>query len=316
MKTMRFKPFGGLEQLGLAEATIPEPGPDQILVQVAATSVNPIDWKLRGGLLRWIVGVVGLPATPCFDFSGTVRQVGAAVADFKAGDRVFGMLSLKTLGAAAEYLVVDARRAAPCPAALDFPEAAGLPLAGMTALQALRDRGGLRPGQRVLVIGAAGGVGHYGVQIAKAMGAHVTGVCSGGNVELARSLGADAVIDYTRDDPKTIQPPFDVILDAVMNRPFGYWRGLLGANGVYISLLSKPSHMLHALTLPLYSHQRLRFTTVKPNRDDLAYLSALAQADRLRTVIDSVHPLAELQAAMRKSQGGRARGKVIVQIES
>jgi len=311
---MRFKRYGGLGQLTLVEAPSPMPDSKQILVEVAATSVNPIDWKLRSGMLRWIAGLSGLPATPCFDFAGEVKTLGAEVTDFKVGDRVFGMLSMKTLGAAAEYLVVDAVRAAHTPANLDDRAAAGIPLAGMTALQALRDQGGLKAGQRVLVIGAAGGVGHYGVQIAQAMGAQVTGICGTRNVELVRSLGAGEVIDYNRDDMNTPRTPFDVILDAVMNLPFGHWRPYLSNQGVYVSLLPKPNHILRALTLPLHSRQRLRFTAVKPSRQDLDYLSGLAQQGKLQTAIDSVYPLEELGSALRKSQSGRARGKIIVSV--
>lgn len=316
MQSMQFKPYGGLAQLGPAEIPIPTPGPRQILVEVAASSVNPIDWKLRGGWLRWIVGLAGFPATPCFDFAGTVEAIGAEVAGFKPGDRVFGMSPLKTQGAAAEYLALDAAYAAPVPAALDDRAAAGLPLAGMTALQALRDPGGLQAGQRALIVGAAGGVGHYAVQIAKALGAEVTGVCSGRNIELVRSLGADEVIDYTQGEPAASKPGFDVILDTVMNRPFGAWRPLLAEAGVYVSLLAKPGPWLQARTLPLYSRQRLRFTAVKPNRADLDYLAGLAQQGALRTVIDSVYPLAELAAALGQSQTGRARGKIIVAVKA
>lgn len=316
MKSMQFKAFGGLDQLRRVEAPAQLPGSQQIQVAVAATSINPIDWKLRGGMLRWVVGMLGLPATPCFDFAGEVQAVGTAVEGFKPGDRVFGMLPLKGSGAAAEVLAVDAIHAALMPAALDYAEAAGLPLAGMTALQALRDQGGLRAGQRVLVIGAAGGVGHYAVQIAKAMEAHVTGVCGTRNVDLVRSLGADEVIDYTRDDPLKANAQFDVILDGVMNQPFSRWRALLSESGVYVALVPKPDLLLHALTLPMHARQRLRITTLKPSRSDLSYVADLAQRGLLRTVIDSVHPLEELAAALRKSQTGRARGKIIVTVRA
>jgi NADPH:quinone reductase-like Zn-dependent oxidoreductase len=315
MKAMQIKAFGGLEPLRRVEVPPPEPGPNQILVEVAATSVNPIDWKLRSGLLRWIAGAFGLPATPCLDFAGEVKATGPTVADFTAGDRVFGMLSLKPLGAAAEFLVVDASHAALMPPTLGYTEAAGLPLAGMTAWQALREQGRLQPGQRVLVIGAAGGVGHYAVQIAKAMEAQVTGVCGTWNIELVRSLGADEILDYTRDDWNIPRAPFDVILDTVMNRPFSSWQTRLTDRGVYVSLLPKPSHVLQALTLPLHSRQRLRITSLKPNRAALSQLGDWVQQGRLRTVIDSVYSLEELPAALRKSQSGRARGKIIVSVK-
>ena len=314
MKSMRFKPYGGLEQMRLVNAPPPAPAQGQILVEVAATSVNPVDWKLRSGMLRWITGMAGLPGIPCFDFAGQVKGLGGEVADFAVGDRVFGMLSMRRLGAATEHLVVDAADAALLPASLDYKSAAGIPLAGMTALQALRDQGGLAVGHRALIIGASGGVGHYGVQIAKAMGAHVTGVCGSQNVELVRSLGANEIINYTRADAGTVGEPFDVILDSVMSLPFARWRPHLSNRGVFVSLLPKPDHLLRAWTLPLHSQQRLRFTAVRPNRRDLGFLGDLAEQGKLKTVIDSVHPLEDLAAAMQKSQSGRARGKIIVSV--
>ena len=313
MKTMQFKAFGGLDQLAPVETPPPVPGPGQILVEVAACSVNPIDWKLRSGLLRWLAPL-RLSAVPCFDFAGVVQALGPQAAGFAAGERVFGMLPMAGLGAAAECLAVDAAYVAAMPAGLDFQAAAGLPLAGMTALQALRDQGRLAAGQRVLVVGAAGGVGHYAVQIAKAMGARVAGVCGPRNLDLVRGLGADEVIDYTRDGGGAPAPPFDVVFDTVMSRPFSHWRPSLAGRGVYVSLLPKPGLWLRSLALPLCGRQRVRFTVVKPNRVDLAWLGGLAAAGRLRTVVDSVHPLAGLPAALRKSQSGRARGKIIVQV--
>ena len=185
----------------------------------------------------------------------------------------------------------------------------------MTALQALRDQGRLVANQRVLVVGASGGVGHYAVQIAKALGAKVTGICSTRNIDLVRSLGADDVIDYTRNEMEASAELFDLIFDTVMNQAFSLWRSSLAVQGVYVSLLPQLGLILHSLSLPLYSRQRVRFTFVKPNREDLNYLSGLVQSGQLRTVIDSVHPLAELPAALQKGQTGRARGKIIVAVK-
>ena len=221
MKTIQFNAYGGPEQLILAEVPTPQPGPGQVLVEVAASAVNPIDWKLHSGLLRW-VRPVRFPATPCFDFAGEVKALGPQTSGFKPGERVFGMLPMRAYGAAAEYLAVDAAYVAAMPGNLSFQEAAGLPLAGMTALQALRDQGRLAANQRVLIVGASGGVGHYAVQIAKALGAQVTGVCSTRNIDLVRSLGADAVIDYTRNEAMSQHGPFDLIFDTVMSQAFSH----------------------------------------------------------------------------------------------
>jgi NADPH:quinone reductase-like Zn-dependent oxidoreductase len=316
MKAMQFTPWGGLTSLRQKETAQPEPGPSQILVEVEATAVNPIDWKLRSGAVRWIASAAGLAATPCFDFAGTVRALGTAVEGFQVGDRVFGMRPLRGMGTAAEYLAVEASCASPLPKALSAAEAAGLPLAGLTALQALRYQGGLRAGQQALIIGAAGGVGHYAVQIAKALGAEVTGVCSAGNVEGVRSLGADQVIDYTGDDLNARRGPFDVILDAAVHLPFRQWRPWLAERGVYISLLPKPGLVLQGWALALHTRQRMRFTGAKPNRADLDTLACLAEAGKLRTWIDSTYPLEQLGAALERSRGGRARGKIIVRIDT
>lgn len=315
MQAMQFPPCGGLASLKLAETAQPEPGPGQILVEVAAASVNPIDWKLRSGALRWIVGAAKLSATPCFDFAGTVRAAGTAVEGFQAGDRVFGMRPLRGMGTAAEYLAVDAACAAPMPQALSAAEAAGLPLAGLTALQALRYQGGLRAGQRALIIGAAGGVGHYAVQIAKAFGAEVAGVCGTGNAEAVRSLGADLVIDYARDDLNAPLGRFDVILDAAVQLPFSQWRPWLAERGTYISLLPKPGLIVQGWALALRSRQRMRFTGAKPHRADLDTLACLAEAGKLRTWIDSRYPLEQLGLAFERSRSSRARGKIIIHIQ-
>ena len=315
VKTIQFKAYGGPEQLIPADVPCPDTSANQLLVEVAATSVNPIDWKLHNGMLRW-VRPLRFPSTPCFDFAGVIKAVGTQVSTFKPGDRIFGMLPMQSFGAAAEYLAVDEKYAAPIPSAVSFHEAAGIPLAGMTALQALRDQGCLKPGQRLLVIGGAGGVGHYAIQIGKAMGAHVTGVCSTRNLELARTLGADEVINYARTNLDMPSEAFDVILDTVIDRSFSQWRAWLGPEGIYVSLLPKFGLFLHSLRLKLFSRQRIRFTFVRPNRKDLDYLAGLAQDGLLHTEIDSVHALAELGAALRKSQSGRARGKIIVAVKT
>jgi NADPH:quinone reductase-like Zn-dependent oxidoreductase len=315
MKAMQFQAYGDFKQIALAEIPPPVPGPGQILIEVAASSVNPIDWKLHSGMLRWI-RPVRFPSTPCFDFAGEVKALGGQVSGFHLGDRVFGMLPPQAFGAAAECLVVDQAYAAPLPVGLGFQEAAGLPLAGMTALQALRVLGRLGAQHSVLVIGAAGGVGHYAVQIAKAMGARVTGVCGPRNLDLVRSLGADEIIDYTRAAGKPPAASFDLILDTVMNQTFSHWRSSLAGQGVYVSLLPKAEHLLRSFSLPLYSRQRLRIVFVKPNRADLSYLAELAQSGQLRTVIDSAHPLAELPAAFQNSQSGHARGKIIIAVQA
>lgn len=313
MKAMQFTAYGGPEKLTLAEVPIPVPAAGQILVRVRATSVNPIDWKLQSGMLRW-VKPLRFPATPCFDFSGTVSALGADVSGWTLGNPVFGMLPMAELGAAAEYITLSPRQACRIPGGLDFQAVAGLPLAGMTALQALRDQGRLRSGQNVLVIGAAGGVGHFAVQIATLLGARVTAICGNRNVEFCHGLGAETVLDYTRHDFAVPQAAFDLILDAAGKEPFSRWQPALKPEGRCVALLPSLSLGLQALKLRLLTRQRLGITFVKPRQSDLAWLAEQAAQGRLRTVIDQVFPLEELAAAFEKSRAGHVRGKLIIAV--
>ena len=314
MKAVQFKAYGGTEKLFTVDLPRPEPAEHQLVVEVMATSINPIDWKLHGGMLRWIKPL-RFPSIPCFDIAGAVYATGPGAADFVAGERVFGMMPIQAFGAAAEYAVIDSRLVARMPETLSFQEVAGLPLAGMTALQALRDQGKLQASRRLLVVGAAGGVGHYAVQLGKLMKAHVTGICSTRNVDWVGNLGADKVVDYTQADDIADEEPFDVILDAVTNQAFSHWRPVLAERGVYVSLLPTLDLGLQAVKLNILSSQRIKLTVVKANRADLEYLAEIARQGLLRTVIDQVYSLDELGQALEKSRAGHARGKIIVSIK-
>ncbi len=313
MKAMQFTAYGAPEKLTLAEVPTPAPAAGQILVRVRATSVNPIDWKLQSGMLRW-VKPLRFPATPCFDFSGTVSALGAGVGEWTLGDPVFGMLPMGELGAAAEYVAVSSLQACRIPDGLDFQTMAGLPLAGMTALQSLRDQGQLKPGQNVLVIGAAGGVGHFAVQIATLLGARVTAICGSRNLEFCHGLGAEAVLDYTREDFAVTQAAFDLILDCAGKEAFGRWQPALKPEGRFVALLPSLSLGVQALKQRLCTRQRLGIAFVKPRRSDLAWLAEQVSEGRLRTVVDQVFPLQDLAAAFEKSRAGHARGKIIITV--
>ena len=213
MRAMQYVGYGDPTQLRMTDVPVPKPAPEELLVRVIASSVNPVDWKLYNGSLRYLVPMK-FPAIPGFDIAGEVVGVGKHVERFKTGDRVYASLDNKSGGAAAEYASVGAQAAAPLPKAMGYQQAALIPLAGLTALQALRDKGRLRFGQRCLIVGAAGGVGHLAVQIGKALGAHVTGVCSTANVALVKKLGADHVIDYTKQSDFQGDGGYDVLLDA------------------------------------------------------------------------------------------------------
>ena len=326
VKAITYCDYGTAEVLRLEGIEKPVPADDQILVRIAAAAINPLDWhymrgspyamRLMSGLRRPKELRLGV------DYSGTVEAVGRKVTRFKPGDAVFGGRT----GALAEYVVArESGGVALKPDNLTFEQAAGVPVAAITALQALR-KAGVQPGERVLVNGASGGVGTFTVQIAKALGAHVTGVCSTRNVELVRSLGADDVIDYKQDDYTAGAARFDVIIDNVGNHPLLANRRALEDDGRYILIggggpedgqwigpMIKP---LKALLLRPFVSQRMEFMLADLNPEDLAYLGELMQAGKVTPVIDRRYPLRETPEAIRYLETGRARGKVIITVDS
>ncbi|MDH3310255.1 MAG: NAD(P)-dependent alcohol dehydrogenase [Gammaproteobacteria bacterium] len=314
MRAMQYRHFGGPDQIMAAEVPTPRPTATQLLVKVAGTSVNPVDWKLRrtqGLLYR----PVPFPSIPGADISGKVVEVGGQVTRFKPGDRLFAMASVRFGAACAEYAVVEEQAAAQAPANLPLAEAAALPLAGLTALQSLRDLGGIAAGQHVLIGGAAGGVGHFAVQIAKHHGAHVTAVCSGKHAEFVRGLGADVVIDYTLRKELTVERPYDLVLDLIVRAPLRDFFAVMAPAGVVVSTLPTFSRVSTALLLPFVSRRRVRFTMVKARAADLDQLRMLCEAGKLRPVIDRTFALAELAAAHAYSQQGHAAGKILVTVK-
>lgn len=313
MKAMQYKRYGDPSQLEWVEIERPSPSASQLLVKVAASSVNPIDWKMHDGSLRFVMPVK-FPSIPGFDLAGEVVEVGEGVRTFRPGDRLFALLPGKRCGACAEYAVVEEQVAAPIPSEINGLEAAAIPLAATSALQALRDKAGLTPGQRLLIVGASGGVGHFAVQIAKAMGAHVTGVCSTQNVKMVDDLGADEVIDYLRQFDLSSGEGYDVILDCVVSKPFSEYKKAMKPKAVYIALLPSLSLMAQALLLPVYSRRRIKLFMVKSSGEDLRYIAKLVEAGNLRPVIDSTYPLFDLATAHRKSQAGHVRGKIVIDI--
>jgi NADPH:quinone reductase-like Zn-dependent oxidoreductase len=310
MKAMRYLKYAS-PTLQLREVPEPRPNPRQLLVRVAASSVNPIDWKLRTGALGLLIPSPYVLA-PGFDVAGEVVAVGDEATRFKPGDRVYACVSFRTQGTAAEVCVVDEDLAAPMPAGLADREAAGMPLAGLTALQALRDLGHLQAGQRVLVNGASGGVGHYAVQIARNLGAKVTAVCGPANLDWVGELGADAVIDYTRQSLDTGQP-YDLVFDGVTTLRSREIHRLLTPAGTYVATLPHPDHILRRLQS---GGPRFKVVRLKASGQDLATLAGQAATGRLRTRIDSVYPLDQLAEAYRRSRSGRAAGKIVVDVAS
>ncbi len=310
--------YGSPDVLHLEAVAMPKPGPRDVLVRVRAASVNAADWhQLRGTPLPFRL-VAGL-RRPRFriigcDMAGRVEAVGAAVTRFRVGDDVFGELSRCGFGAFAEYAVAPETALWPKPTSLSFDEAAAIPTAGCTALQGLR-RGGIRSGQRVLVHGASGGVGTFAVQLAKAFGAHVTAVCSARNVELVRSLGADHVLDYTRDDFAATGQRYDLILAANGNRSIRDYRRALAPDGAYVTTGGSNRQLAEALVFgPMLSRgqQKLGNLLVRPSQADLQFLAEAGVAGTVRPVIDQRFPLSEVPAAVRYVEDGRAQGKVVI----
>jgi NADPH:quinone reductase-like Zn-dependent oxidoreductase len=316
--------YGSPEVIRYEDVPKPSPADEEILVRVRAASVNPLDWHYLEGtpyMVRLDAGL-GKPENPRLgvDFSGTVEAVGRKVTRFKPGDEVFG----GKFGALAEYIAVRAERAvAPKPANVTHVQAAAVAIAGITALQGLRDQGHIRAGAKVLVNGASGGVGTFAVQIAKSFGANVTGVCSTKNVELVRSIGADQVVDYTREDITKGAQKYDLILDNVATHSLLDYRRILNPDGRYVMIGSTDTgHWFGWLWKPLQAWIISPFTTQKfgmilaeLNKDDLGTLATLVESGKVTPVIDRTYKLNEAAEALRYLEKGHARGKVVVSIE-
>ncbi|MBV8201786.1 MAG: NAD(P)-dependent alcohol dehydrogenase, partial [Acidobacteria bacterium] len=331
MPTMRaavLTGYGGVERLELREIRRPEPGPGQLLVRVLAAAVNPIDWKIREGRLR-LLRPARLPLVLGFDVAGEVAAIGPEVADFAPGDPVFAMLDGRHGGGYAEYAVTGESTAAGKPEALAWEEAAAVPLAGLTALQALRDLGAVEPGERLAVVGAAGGVGHFGVQLAAALGARVTAVAGPDHQDFVRRLGARRVIDYTQEDFTVLDDEpggpddagsYEVIFDAAGVSSFDVCEPALAAGGAYVTTRPGPAIALAHLRVALsrladrHGVRRAAAVHTRPKGADLSVLADLIAAGRLRPVIDRVYALDEVRQAHAASQAGHPRGKIVLRI--
>ncbi|MEO1763959.1 MAG: NAD(P)-dependent alcohol dehydrogenase, partial [Cyanobacteria bacterium J06629_18] len=279
MKAMVIYKYGDADVLRYEEVEAPKIKPDELLVKVHAAGVNPIDWKIRKGMLKVISGNK-FPMILGFDLAGEVLEVGSQVENFRVRDEIYGSLSVPG-GAYAEFAVVSQKMAAVKPANISFEEAAALPVAALTALQSLRDKANIQPLQTVLVNGASGGVGIFAVQIAKALGAEVTGVCSGKNLDFVKSLGADITIDYTEEDFTKNQVQYDIILDAVAKQTFDSCKKVLKPNGVYVTTLPTFQNMISIGLTSLFGSQKAKFILAQPNTTDLIYLNQLIEAGKL-----------------------------------
>lgn len=313
--------YGSPDVLELKDIDKPVVDDDSVLVRVRAASVNPYDWHFMRGLpyiVRMGEGLRKPKSTISgVDVAGHVEAVGKNVTQFQPGDEVFGQRG----GAFAEYVCAGEKNFVLKPANLTFEQAAAVPMAGFTALQGLRDKGQIQPGQRVLINGAAGGVGTFAVQIAKAFGAHVTGVCSTRNVDMVRSIGADQVVDYTQEDFTRSGQRYDLILDVAGNRSVSDVRRVLGSNGILVVVggpkgrwLGPLIRMLEALVLSRFVSQRMVPFLSKRSKDDLIFLKELIEAGKVTPVIDRTYPLSETPEAIRYLEEGHAQGKVVITV--
>jgi len=321
MKAIIYQRDGSRDVLKLEEVEKPTPADDEVLIKVHAASVNPIDYHLlKHPSFRGVMSAVTKVdfTRPGRDVAGHVEAVGKNVTQFKPGDNVFGTGA----GAFAEYVCAPASAFTLKPEQVSFEQAASAPVAGLTALQGLRDKAQIQPGQKVLINGAAGGVGTFAVQIAKSFGAEVTGVCSTRNVELVRSIGADYLIDYTREDFTASGEHYDVILDLVVNHSFSEHRRALTKKGIYLgggalgidSMIDILTGSITQIALSPFVSQKFTSFIAKLNQEDLRILGELIEARKVTPVIDRRFSLSETADAVSYVEGKHARGKVIVEV--
>lgn len=319
MKAIVCRKYGPPDVLSCEEVEKPIPKDDEVLIRVRAASVNPVDRLFHGKpyVLRLMTGL-RKPKVPRVgtDVAGQVEAVGRNVTQFKPGDEVFGVCK----GAFAEYACTSEARLAVKPANVSYEQAASAPVAALTALQALRDKGQIQPGQKVLINGASGGVGTFAVQIAKSLGADVTAVCSTRNVEIARSIGADRVIDYGREDFTKSGQRYDVVFDLVSNHSLSAYRSLLSSTGTcVIGGAKNPWRILtRAAASPVLSRvfsERFVVFIAKAKRDDLNVIGELMGAGKITPIIDKRYRLNEVPDAIRYLEEGHAQGKIVVSLE-
>jgi NADPH:quinone reductase-like Zn-dependent oxidoreductase len=324
MKAAIHHKYGSPDVIELVDIDIPIPQEDEVLVKVQAASINAYDWHLLtadiflvrlmgGGLLKPKNTVIGA------DIAGRVEAVGGSIKQFKPGDEVYGDIAGRRYGGFSEYVAVPEKPLALKPINLSFEQAAAVPMAAITALQGLRDEGQLHPGQKVLINGASGGVGTFAVQIAKAFGAEVTAVCSTRNLDQARSIGADYVIDYTQDDFTTLGQQYDLILAANGYHPISAYKRCLTPQGIYVMAGGSAAQIFQVILLgPRMSEKggrKLGNLSAKQSQKDLVFIKELIESGNVHPVIDRCYPLSEIADAMRYQGTGHARGKVVITMD-
>ena len=310
MRAAFYEKYGPPEVIQFGPWPEPRFSAKAVLVSVKASALNPLDYRLRQGDLRWIP-IVRLPRLLGSDFSGVVTKIGNQVTNFQVGDHVYGMGDQLRYGTTADYIAVHRNHLAKMPHSLSFEEAASLPLAALTSLQALRDLGKAKSSMKIMINGASGGVGVFAVQMAKAIGMHVIGVCSGKNRELVLSLGANEIIDYTKESLFSTQHRFDIFFDVIANQNPRSTRPLLTKNGTYITTV--PTAKFFA-TLPanFAQKQKRKAILVRSRKSDLDDISRMISSNQIKPIIHKVYQQEELQEAYRLLESKRTRGKIVI----
>ena len=306
MKAIVYQKFGPPEVLELKDVSLPKVKKDQVLIKVKATSVNPIDYKMRKGFAKPFSRLF-LPKTPGGDFSGTVEEIGFHVKNFEVGQEVFGLTPAAKGGTYAEYAIINKEHLSNKPESLSFEEAASIPLAGLTAYQALYNQGKIKPQMRVFINGCTGGVGSYAVQIAKAYNCEVTGICSSKNVDFAKGLGVDYVVAYDKKNPLKVDNRFDIFFDVSGTYTYGKVKHLLYSTARYINLLPSPSLYFNALF-----KKEVKTFWVRSNRHDLENLAAMVDKNLLKPYLDRIYPLQEAVKAHTYCENNSVKGKVAI----
>lgn len=323
MQAIVYHTYGSPDVLQLEQVVGPTPAADEVLIRVHAASVNAADAHLLRAeslMVRLMAGGLQSPKKKILgmDIAGVVEAVGSAATTFKPGDAIYGDVSACRSGGFAEYAAVPEKFLALKPANLSFEEAAAVPMAGVTALQGLRDKGRIQAGQRVLITGASSGVGTFAVQLAGAFGAEITATCSVGKVDMVRALGAHHVIDYTREDVTKNGHCYDLILDIAAYRPFSDYRPVMTDKGRYVMIGGSVGRILRAMvSAPLASgggRQKFSILSQKPNHADLVTITEMIEAGKVKPAIDKCYPLTEVADAMRYLESRNVRGKIVITV--
>lgn len=314
MKAAVIYEYGGPEVFQYEEIPQPEIGEHEVLVEVHAASINPVDWKQRKGNHKLFLKA-RFPIVPGYDISGRIIKCGSEIRNFKEGDQVYCRLTKRFGGAFAEYASATESALSLKPDNMDHIHAAAIPMAGQTALQALRDKGRIKPGQKILIIGAAGGVGHYALQLSRIFGAETTAVCSSRHEKLMALLKPDHYIDYNKEDYLGGEKCYDIIFDAAGVKTFLSCKKILVPGGIYITVLPRPKLLVHKIIALFSKGKKVRSLLQKSQGLDLEVLKKLVEEEKLISVIDSIHPLDKVSEAHKRAEAYSTEGKIIIKVK-